>query len=75
MRQFFVKVKPGSKHSPLIEEDVSGDMTVYLSRIAVDGKANKELVDMIAAHHQVPKKNIVIVSGQSTRIKKIRIND
>ena len=75
MRQFFAKVKPGSKHGPLIEEDVSGDMTVYLRQKAIDGKANVELVELISKHHQINKSKIQIVSGQSTIIKKIRMND
>ncbi len=73
MRQFSAKVKPGSKVGPLIEEEVNGDMTVYLREPAHDGRANVALVQLIAKHHDVPKSSVKIIRGISSRHKLIRI--
>ncbi|WP_223171077.1 DUF167 domain-containing protein [Microbacterium sp. NIBRBAC000506063] len=39
--QYTVRVKPGSKKGPLVEEDEKGDLTVFVRERAVDGAANK----------------------------------
>jgi len=40
---------------------------------AIDGKANKELVGLIASHFRCVKAAVSIKSGASARIKLIRI--
>ena len=75
MRQFRVFVKPGSRLGPLIEADISGEMTIYLREKAIDGKANKELIELIAKHLDVPKSLVSIVNGVSSRHKTIRVDD
>jgi hypothetical protein len=39
----------------------------------VDGKANKEVIAFLAAFLGIPKKDIAIVSGMQSRIKRCRI--
>jgi uncharacterized protein len=41
---------------------------------ALDGKANKELVALIARHFACPKSAVVIKSGKSGRMKWVNIN-
>lgn len=49
-----VKVKPSSKHQS-IEEELDGSFTVHLKSPPVDGKANEELVKVLAERFDVPK--------------------
>jgi hypothetical protein len=67
-----VKVKPNSKQQA-IEESGDGSLTVHLTSSPVDGKANKELVELLAKKFDVPKSQIRIKSGLSSRNKLIEI--
>ena len=67
-----VKVKPNSRVSELAE---AGDGT-WLARIKsppVDGKANEELIALVAAHFRCRKSAVTIKTGASGRMKLVRI--
>ena len=68
-----VKVKPNSKQQK-IEEQSDGTLTVYLKSPPVDGKANEELIKLLAEKFDVPKSYIRIKSGLSSRQKLIEID-
>jgi uncharacterized protein len=68
-----VKVKPNSKQQN-IEEQSDGSLTVYLKSPPVDGKANEELIKLLAEKFDVPKSHIRIKSGLSYRQKLIEID-
>jgi uncharacterized protein len=68
-----VKVKPNSKRQT-IEESADGQLTVYLKSPPVDGKANKELIELLAQKYDVPKSQIRIKSGLSSRNKLVEID-
>lgn len=68
-----VKVKPNSKVQK-IEEVADGSLTVYLKSPPVDGKANEELIKVLAEKFDVPKSRIRIKSGLSSRNKLIEID-
>lgn len=68
-----VKVKPNAKKQA-IEESVDGSLTVYLKSSPVDGKANKELIGLLADQFEVPKSQIRIKSGLSSRTKWVEID-
>jgi uncharacterized protein (TIGR00251 family) len=68
-----VKVKPNSKKQ-LIEESTDGSLTVYLKSPPVDGKANKELIELLAKKFHLPKSQIRIKSGLSSRTKWVEID-
>lgn len=68
-----VKVKPNSKKQA-IEESADGSLTVHLKSPPVDGKANKELIELIAEKFNVPKSQIGIKSGLSSKNKLIEID-
>jgi hypothetical protein len=40
---------------------------------AVDGKANEALIEFLAAHYGVPRRNVRIVSGLRSRQKRVQI--
>ena len=46
---------------------------VRLAARAVDGKANQALVDLLAQHYKVPKRNVRIESGLKSRRKRVVI--
>ena len=69
-----VKVKPNSKQQCIIEEE-DGSLTVHLKSPPVNGKANKELVELLAEKFAVPKSHIAIQMGLTGRIKLVNIEE
>ncbi len=67
-----IKVKPGSK-KPRIEEDSAGGLTIHLKSPPVDGKANEELIEVLAERYDVAKSRVRIKSGHSSRTKLVEI--
>ena len=41
---------------------------------AVDGRANDALIEFLAAHYGVPRRNVRIVSGLKSRQKRVEID-
>jgi uncharacterized protein (TIGR00251 family) len=68
-----VKVKPNAKKQA-IEELPDGSLTVHLKSPPVEGKANKELIQLLAEKFEVPKSQIRIKSGLSSKTKLIEID-
>ena len=68
-----VKVKPNSKQQK-IEESADGSLTVHLKSPPVDGKANEELIKLLAKNFDVSKSSIIIKSGTTSRQKVIEID-
>jgi uncharacterized protein (TIGR00251 family) len=68
-----VKVKPNSKQQS-IKEETDGSFTIHLKSPPVDGKANEELIKILAKKFDVPKSKIRIKSGLSSRQKLIEID-
>ena len=74
MRTIQVKVKPNARVSEL--EDVGdGNWIARLKSPPVDGKANAELVLLIAEYFKVRKGAVSIKSGASARMKLVRIEN
>jgi uncharacterized protein (TIGR00251 family) len=69
-----INVKPNSKQQK-IEEENDGTLTVRLKSPPVDGKANQELIEILAKKFGVAKSQIVIKSGLFSRNKLIEIGD
>jgi uncharacterized protein (TIGR00251 family) len=67
-----VKVKPNSKQQ-LIREEPDGGFTVYLKSPPADGKANRELIEVLAKQFGVPKSRVSIKSGASSRNKLVEL--
>lgn len=66
-----VRVCPNAKKELLKQE---GDIfKAYLTAPAVDGKANKALIDLLSRHFAVRKSGIEITKGLKSRIKTITI--
>ncbi|HEY9863431.1 MAG TPA: DUF167 domain-containing protein [Candidatus Obscuribacterales bacterium] len=69
-----IKVKPNSKQQAFHEEP-DGSLTVHLKSPPVEGKANQELIKFLAQHLGVPKSQIIIKSGLSSRHKFVEVPD
>ena len=67
-----VKVKPSSRQSSL-EQIEGGTWLAKLKAAPIDGKANAELVGLVASHFQCHKSAVSIKTGGSGRMKLVRI--
>ena len=67
-----VIVKPRARGQK-IEENVSGEYAVSVVSVAREGKANSEVIDILARYFKVAKSNIRIVSGQKSKKKILEI--
>ena len=67
-----IKVKPNARASSLVQQP-DGTWMAQLKSPPVDGKANKELIALIADHFGCRKSDVVIKSGVSGRTKLVRI--
>ena len=68
-----VKAIPQAKRTHLKQE---GDiLKIYLNAPAVDGKANKVLIEFLTEHFSVKKNTIHIIKGLKSRYKTINIKD
>ncbi len=73
MKVLRVKVKPNSKKQE-IQAIEDGSLLVYLKSPPVDGKANAELIKLLAERFNVTKSQVHIKSGLSSKQKLIEID-
>jgi len=66
-------VQPGAARSEFAGEH-GGRLKVRLAARAVDGKANEALIQFLASHYGVAKRNVRIVSGLKSRQKRVEID-
>jgi len=69
---FRVRVQPGASKNEImgLQQDA---LKVRISAPPVKGKANKALIDFLAKQLGVKKSEIEIISGHSSKIKKIKV--
>ena len=68
-----VKVKPNARASSLEEVVGGGLWQAHLKSPPVAGKANEELVTLVATHFGCRKSAVSIKSGASSRLKLVQI--
>lgn len=68
-----VKVKPGSKSKPRVEQNDDGSYVVYIHERAKDGEANAAMIRLLSKHFGVAKTTIKIKSGDFSRVKRVEI--
>lgn len=74
MRTLQLKVKPNARTQSLAE----GEGGVWLAQLKsppVDGKANAELIALIADHFGCRKKDVTIKAGAGGRMKLVTVAD
>ena len=74
MKTIQVKVKPNARTSE-ISEQADGTWLARIKSPPVDGKANSELIDLVAEHFNVSKGSVLIKSGAGARLKLVQIVD
>ncbi|MGQ0835153.1 MAG: DUF167 domain-containing protein [Gammaproteobacteria bacterium] len=72
MKIIQVKVKPSSRTREL-EELSDGTWLARVKSPPIDGRANEELVELIAEHFDLRKNQVSIKRGASGRVKLVQI--
>jgi len=72
-----VKITPNAKNNAILDiADIGEDkkaLRVNIKSVPEDGKANKELINFLSKSWGISKSDIEIISGHSSRIKKLLI--
>jgi uncharacterized protein (TIGR00251 family) len=68
-----VKVKPNARTSSLQQAE-DGSWLAWLKSPPVDGRANDELIALVAAHFRCRKAAVVIKAGASARTKLVEVD-
>ena len=66
-----VRVVPRAKKEKIVEED--GVYKVYVHDPALEGKANKRVIEMLADFFNTKKYNIQIAQGKAARNKVVEV--
>jgi hypothetical protein len=69
-----VTVKPGSKKGPLVQPDLLGGLLVYVREPALEGKANKAVIELLAKYYDVPKSCVEVVGGHTSKYKIVEVD-
>lgn len=67
-----VKVQPRSSRNQIVGEQ-NGALKVKLTAPPVDGEANAALIDFLASCLKIPRKDINLVKGDTSRLKLVEI--
>ena len=65
-----IKVKPNAKSSSLVQQH-DGSWLATLKAPPADGKANAELIALVAQQLGVPRNTVSIKTGAATRLKRV----
>jgi uncharacterized protein (TIGR00251 family) len=71
---FSVRVIPRASKTEIVGEH-DGALKIKLKAPPVDGAANEELIRFLSKTFDTTRSNIEIVSGQTSRTKRIRISN
>ena len=69
-----VKAKPNSRVASLTQQE-DGTWLAQLKALPVDGKANAELIALVANHFGCSKSQVTIKSGAGGRLKRVTVPD
>jgi uncharacterized protein len=72
MQVLQIKVKPNARTSSLVQAE-DGSWLAQIKALPVDGKANAELVALVAKQFGCAKAHVTIKSGASGRMKLVSI--
>jgi uncharacterized protein (TIGR00251 family) len=67
-----IRVKPRSRVSELVRAN-SGEWIAHVTSPPVDGKANAEVIGLVARYFGCPKAAVSIKSGASGRTKLVKV--
>lgn|GEM_PF-166723 len=69
--RIFVRVKPNAKRSEV--EKIGEEFLVSVKAPPVKGRANAELIEVLADYFKVPKSKVKIVAGERSKRKVVEI--
>lgn len=67
-----IQVQPRSSRNQVVGEQ-DGRLKIKLTAPPVEGEANQALINYLAQLLQIPKKNIKLLKGESSRLKLVEI--
>jgi len=70
----FIKVISRAKQEK-VEKQPDGSYKLWVRAVPEDGKANERVIELLADFFNVPKSMIFIISGQTSRNKKLEIKN
>ena len=70
-----IKVIPKSSKSKIVGKMADGVLKIKLKSAPVDGKANEELIKLLAKHFKTTKDDIKIIKGEKSKNKIIEIKN
>ena len=71
--QLALRVQPGAKRSALLARLASGEWKVAVAAPPVDGRANEAVVEFLSELLGVPRRQLELVRGTSSRSKRIAV--
>lgn len=74
MAILLIKAKPNARVASLSQQD-DGSWLAQLKSAPVDGKANAELIALVARHFGCSKARVSIKTGSGGRLKRVEIPD
>ncbi len=64
---------PNSKR-PRVEEDLTGQLHVYVSAPPLEGRANHAVIEALADYYKVKKSAVTLLSGHTAKTKRLEIS-
>ena len=68
-----IRLTPGAKHTGWQGKWNETHWRIAVRERAIDNKANEALIDFLASEAGVPKKNVIITRGLTSRQKQVEI--
>ena len=69
--RLLIKVIPNAKQEKMVKEGER--FKVYLSALAIEGKANKALIEFLSEYFKTRRNKISIIRGEKSRDKIVEI--
>jgi hypothetical protein len=69
--RFRVRVQPAAPRNELLGWNAAGELRIKVAAAPREGEANKELVRFLAKRFSLPRREIVVESGEKSRSKTI----
>jgi uncharacterized protein YggU (UPF0235/DUF167 family) len=69
-----ITVKPSSKKGSLVQPGLMGDLLLFVREPALDGKANRAVIELLADYYDVPKSSIEILRGHTSNHKIVAVD-
>lgn len=72
--QIQARLKPNSRHRQEVVKGGDGTFTIYVKSPAIEGRANKEVIELLARYFKTPKSQVRLIKGIKSKLKIFEIN-